>query len=44
MITNVSDVPRSLQSLFSTIQSVVLIADVFNFLYKLVKNRVQKFE
>ena len=34
--TNVSDVPRSLQSWVSTIQSVVLTADVFQFLIQLV--------
>ena len=32
--TNVSDVPRSLQSWVSTIQSVVLTADVFQFFIK----------
>ena len=35
--TNVSDVPRSLQSWVSTIQTVVLIADVFQ-LFKKMKN------
>ena len=36
--TNASDVPRSLQSWVSTIQTVVLTADVFNILWKIEKN------
>ena len=36
---NVSDVPRSLQSRVSTIQTVVLTADVFQFLIEFLRVR-----
>ena len=37
-LRNVSDVPRSLQSWVSSVQSVVLTADVFHFVTK--KNQI----